>query len=125
MDNRENVSPNGRLELVTALENLCAAMNQLLRAAETRLTSQRRRESSAARQGLNFSSIDELPIETICRFEPSASLVPRLMLDSSSPGTGEALMLANSPSELSNEADRAFACRLVALQEKLGGFLKP
>jgi len=121
MAKSEQGSLSGRTELVQALDNLCGAMGQLVRAAELRLPPRQAREALAASPGLNLSVIDEAPVEPVSALNSCASLVPVLEAEDDT--------LAPPSTTLSrlprgNEGERTFACRLVLLQGRLGGFLK-
>jgi hypothetical protein len=125
MENRNETSLNGRTELLAALENLCVAMDHLLIAAESKLSSGCERScGTSTSTRLHLSSPDESAARLPAGFESRASLVPRLRIDeeltSSDAAEVNALCL---PERLVCE-EGAFAGRLVQLQSRLGGFLK-
>lgn len=123
MAKNEQGSLSGRTELVEALDNLCNAMGQLVRAAETRLPPRQARRGLPATPELNLSVVDETPVEQVSALKSCASLVPVLEAedDALAPPVASATL---SRLPVGNEGERAFACRLVLLQGRLGGFLK-
>lgn len=123
MAQNEQGSLSGRTELVEALDNLCSAMGQLVRAAESRLPPRQAREALPATPALNLSVVDEAFVEPVSALKSCASLVPVLEAeDDTLAPPGASTTLSRLP--MGNEGERAFACRLVLLQGRLGGFLK-
>ena len=123
MAKKEQGSLSGRTELVQALDKLCGAMGQLVRAAESRLPPRQARQALAATRGLNLSVVDDAPVEPVSALNSCASLVPVLEAeDDTLAPPGASTTLSRLP--MGNEGERAFACRLVLLQGRLGGFLK-
>jgi len=126
MDNGGPRSSCGRTELVAALDNLCTAMDHLVRAAEFKLGPSARSQSNRpATIRLDFPMPFESPQDLGADMECFNSLVPTIHEEKPDLGVQPVVEDPDviAPVRASVEGV-AFAGRLVVLQRRLGGFLK-
>lgn len=124
MDDGVSRNSRGRTELVAALDNLCTAMDHLVRAGEFKLgPSVRSNRPSTAR--LSFPMPFESPQDVGVDMECFNSIVPTVPEEK--PGLAVQSVAEDpsltAPARTSGDGV-AFAGQLVELQGRLGGFLK-
>lgn len=121
MENAGLNSSTGRAELMTALDNLCTAIDHLMTTTEAKLA------PSIAPE------VEQLNLEFVPSSVPTDDLVPgfdqfEFALSSVPASTGANARAANNSmktfDEMAHVEEPMFANRLVELQNRLGGFLK-
>ena len=122
MENGELDSSCGRAELVTALDNLCAAIGHLITAAEAKLVPSIAPEVEQLNLEFVPSSVptDDDVVSGFGQFEFALSSVR----DTAEVSAKAATNSMKTFDETEHAQEPMFANRLVELQSRLGGFLK-